>query len=182
MPRKPLFENRVFVGFVIEKEHAKLIEAIARREGVSKSELCRRIIIDWLQSPETRTRYGLQHIAEAKTGEALVPVDPPVDPLTQVEWEEFESKLSSLENRTLKLEERLKALPAGGYGFKPGSGQQLQQLRKWLWDLRSDWDTLRSKYRELRSRIPASWDRKANEKLAQLKRRINSAAKLLYAR
>jgi len=95
VPRKPLFENRVFVGFVIEKEHAKLIEAIARREGVSKSELCRKIIIEWLQSPETHTKYGLQ----LKAGEALVPADPPVDPLEQLEastsWKSSKKKWRS---------------------------------------------------------------------------------------
>ena len=174
MPRPKMRRETVIITVSMERDLVLRLKRMARERGLSTSALIERILYEAL---------GSKPVPQVPS-DPLSPAnpDPPVDPLTQVEWEEFESKLSSLENRTLKLEERLKALPAGGYGFKLGSGEQLQDLRKWLWDLRSDWDTLRSKYRELRSRIPADWDRKANEKLAQLKRRINSATKLLYAR
>jgi len=59
MPRKRVFQSRAFVGFIIEGYYADLLEQLARREGVSKSELCRRIIIEWLEG-EAKVKYGLQ--------------------------------------------------------------------------------------------------------------------------
>jgi len=71
MPRPRKFTNKEFIGFVIEKQQAELLEEIARMEGVTKSELCRRIIAEWLE--EARVRYGLQFsTAEVKpSGSAL---------------------------------------------------------------------------------------------------------------
>jgi len=59
MPRKRVFQNRAFIGFIIEGHYADLLDQLARREGISKSELCRRVIIDWLEG-EARVKYGLQ--------------------------------------------------------------------------------------------------------------------------
>ena len=59
MPRKRVFQNRAFIGFIIEGRYAELLDQLARREGVSRSELCRRIILEWLEG-EAKVKYGLQ--------------------------------------------------------------------------------------------------------------------------
>jgi len=177
VPRKPLFENRVFVGFVIEKEHAKLIEAIARREGVSKSELCRRIIIDWLQSPETRTKYGLQLIAEAKTGEASVPADLPVDPLEQLEAEEFFSELEKFEREVEELEKVVKAVASRGGG--PALKPHLDHFRRQAWRKIERWHSLRRLYARCRNAVPPQKRWEGATRLVETKRTLNALLELL---
>jgi hypothetical protein len=61
MPRKKVFHNRAYIGFILEGTHADLLEKIAHKEGVSKSELVRRVVIEWLEN-EAKTKYGLEDI------------------------------------------------------------------------------------------------------------------------
>jgi hypothetical protein len=63
MPRKKVFQNRAFIGFIIEGTYASLLESIAHREQVSKSELCRRVILEWLEN-EARVKYGMEILFE----------------------------------------------------------------------------------------------------------------------
>jgi len=61
MPRKRVFQNRAFIGFIVEGAYADLLDKIARKEGISKSELVRRVIIEWLEN-EAKVKYGLEEI------------------------------------------------------------------------------------------------------------------------
>jgi len=61
MPRKKVFHNRAYIGFILEGTHADLLEKIARKEGVSKSELVRRVVIEWLEN-EAKIKYGLEEV------------------------------------------------------------------------------------------------------------------------
>jgi len=58
VPRKPLIKNRRFMGFIVEEEVATRLSEIARAQGISVAELCRRIINGYLSNtaPQERER------------------------------------------------------------------------------------------------------------------------------
>jgi hypothetical protein len=102
MPRKRVFQNRAFVGFIVEGYYADLLDQLARREGVSKSELCRRVIIDWLEG-EAKVKYGLQ-LAAPPVVERASTVK--LAPLTEKELEDLKRALEEVApviDRTAKL-------------------------------------------------------------------------------
>jgi hypothetical protein len=106
MPRKRVFQNRAFIGFIIEGYYANLLEQLARREGVSKSELCRRVIIEWLEG-EAKIKYGLQlaaspQVERANTSRLL--------PLAKKKLEDVENALKEVEPVIDRLAKKLPSL------------------------------------------------------------------------
>jgi metal-responsive CopG/Arc/MetJ family transcriptional regulator len=57
MPRPKAIQNRGFISLIIENKYVELLDKIARREGITKSELVRRVIIEWLET-EAKIKYG----------------------------------------------------------------------------------------------------------------------------
>jgi hypothetical protein len=64
MPRPRVFRQREVVAFALEAEHAALLRELARREGVSLSELLRRVVLRWLEE-EAGIRCGMSLAAPA---------------------------------------------------------------------------------------------------------------------
>jgi hypothetical protein len=106
MPRKRVFQSRAFIGFIIEGYYADLLDQLARREGISKSELCRRVIIDWLEG-EARVKYGLQlaapPVAEKASSSKLAP-------LAKKKLEDVENTLKAIEPVIDSLSKKLPSL------------------------------------------------------------------------
>jgi hypothetical protein len=147
MPRKKVFQNRAFIGFIIEGRYADLLERLARREGISKSELCRRIIIEWLEG-EAKVKYGLHLAAPPAVEKASAPK---LAPLTEKELEdlkrvleevapvvertarllpqkmEWARSLIAMRNEYLRLKERGGWVKVGG-DLVPAE----QQYRRWM--------------------------------------------------
>ncbi|MEM0061438.1 MAG: ribbon-helix-helix domain-containing protein [Fervidicoccaceae archaeon] len=76
MPRPKTIQNRGFISLIIENKYAELLEHIARKEGITKSELVRRIIIEWLEN-EAKVKYGLEEVfavAQASDTPHLLPL------------------------------------------------------------------------------------------------------------
>jgi metal-responsive CopG/Arc/MetJ family transcriptional regulator len=61
MPRPKTIQNRGFISLIIENKYVELLDKIARKEGITKSELVRRIIIEWLET-EAKIKYGLEEV------------------------------------------------------------------------------------------------------------------------
>jgi len=93
MPRKRVFQNRAFIGFIMEGRYVELLDQLARREGVTRSELCRRVILEWLEG-EAKVKYGLQlatpsAVEHASTSKLL--------PLTEKKLGDLDRALGELE-------------------------------------------------------------------------------------
>jgi hypothetical protein len=76
MPRPKTIQNRGFISLIIENKYVELLDKIARREGITKSELVRRVIIEWLEN-EAKVRYGLEEVfavAQASDAPRLLPL------------------------------------------------------------------------------------------------------------
>jgi len=147
MPRKRVFQNRAFIGFIIEGRYADLLEQLARREGISKSELCRRVIIEWLEG-EAKVKYGLELAAPPAVEKASAPK---LTPLTEKRVEdlkraleevapvvertarllpqkmEWARSLVAMRNEYLRLKERGGWVKVGG-DLVPAE----QQYRRWM--------------------------------------------------
>ncbi|MCC6066057.1 MAG: ribbon-helix-helix protein, CopG family [Thermofilum sp.] len=106
MPRKKVFQNRAFIGFIIEGRYADLLEQLARREGISKSELCRRIIIEWLEG-EAKVKYGLQLAPPPQAERADAPR---MLPLAKKRLDDIESALREVEPVINRLAKKLPTL------------------------------------------------------------------------
>jgi metal-responsive CopG/Arc/MetJ family transcriptional regulator len=61
MPRPKAIQNRGFISLIIENKYVELLDKIARKEGITKSELVRRVIIEWLET-EAKIKYGLEEV------------------------------------------------------------------------------------------------------------------------
>jgi hypothetical protein len=105
MPRKRLFQNREFIGFVIEKQQAELLRDIAKAENISVSELCRRIIAEWLE--EARVRYGLQFQPAAAE---VVPSGSALAPLVEKRMEDVVRALAEVKPAVREAAQRLPEL------------------------------------------------------------------------
>ena len=94
MPRKRVVKRGAFLTAWFEEEYLALLDRIARVEGISRSELLRRIVVEWLESPEVKARYGLQMVFEeqvAKTSTVKLP------PLTEKKLRDLDGALGELE-------------------------------------------------------------------------------------
>jgi len=106
MPRKRVFQDRAFIGFIIEGYYADLLDQLARREGVSKSELCRRVIMEWLEG-EAKVKYGLQLAAPPQVERANASK---LMPLAKKKLEDVENTLKEVEPVVDKLTKKLPSL------------------------------------------------------------------------
>jgi hypothetical protein len=106
MPRKKVFQNRAFIGFIIEGYYADLLEQLARREGISKSELCRRVIIEWLEG-EAKVKYGLQLAPPSQAERADAPR---MLPLAKKKLDDIEDALKEVEPVIDRLAKKLPTL------------------------------------------------------------------------
>jgi len=174
MPRKRVFKNRAFVGFILEGEHLELLDSIARREGISRSELCRRVILEWLEG-EAKEKYGFQLALQGNP-----PRDGPPDPLIEVDAEEFEQQLQRLEEEVAQLERAVETATKSGYGYLAGS--QLAELNNMAWKLVEKWQSLRRWYYRLRGDLPRERAFGLSSRMAALKKRLNTLLEKTRAR
>jgi len=113
MPRKLQIRNRYFVGFIIEAEVAMRLQRIARAQGLSVSELCRRIITEHvLRAPEEPQRAaaapGATDGAAAETASErrwrmMVKLDEPMVEALVKDAERLESVVAELEKAPISV-------------------------------------------------------------------------------
>ena len=168
MPRKRVFKNRAFVGFILEGEHLELLDSIARREGISRSELCRRVILEWLEG-EVKEKYGFQLALQGNP-----PRDDPPDPLIEVDVEEFEQQLQKLEEEVAQLEKAVDQAVKSGHGYGYFAGSQLSELNNMAWKLVEKWHSMRKWYYRLRGDLPRERALGLSSRMAALKKKLNT--------
>ena len=169
MPRpRVLREKGVVIGVHIEYSYAKLIEEIARRQEKSVSSLLREVIVGWLEG-EARVRLGLQLAAGQEGGGGE---EDPLDPLLEVDVEEFEQQLQRLEREVEELEGAVERALRGGYGYF--SGSPLHELNSLAWKYVERWNALKRWYYRLRRDLPPGRAYKLSSRMAQLKKRLNA--------
>ena len=98
MPRPKTIQNRGFISLIIENKYVELLDKIARKEGISKSELVRRVIIEWLEN-EAKIKYGLEEMfAVAQVSDA-----PRLLPLTAKRVSEIEASQKEIARQLVEL-------------------------------------------------------------------------------
>jgi len=148
MPRPRVVKKGAFLTAWLEEEYLILLDKIARAEGISRSELLRRIIVEWLESPEVKAKYGLQtvfaeQVASASTARlapltekrvedlkrALEEVAPVVERTARLlpQKMEWARSLVAMRNEYLRLKERGGWVKVGG-DLVPAE----QQYRRWM--------------------------------------------------
>jgi hypothetical protein len=123
MPRKRVFQDRAFIGFIIEGYYADLLDQLARREGLSKSELCRRVIIEWLEG-EAKVKYGLQLAAPPAVEKASASK---LLPLAKKKMEDVENTLKEVEPVIDRLSRKLPSLVEDAKRFSA----EKKQVEEW---------------------------------------------------
>jgi len=136
MPRPRKLSDSVLLAFAIERREALLIEEIARVERISRSELLRRIVKEWLE--EARVRYGLRMLEVEQRSQASAALQ--LSPLTErryreVEgaWHELAKPLVDVKNQLAELAPRaaqLRALSTPTNLFKLGKEERERVLRE----------------------------------------------------
>ena len=135
MPRPRKLSDSVLLAFAIEKKYALLIDEIARMERVSRSELLRRIVEEWLE--EARVRYGLKMLeVEQQLPSAALQLSPLTERrYREVEkaWHELAKPLVDVKNRLAELAPKvaqLRALSAPTNLFKLEREERERVLRE----------------------------------------------------
>jgi len=179
MPRpRVLREKGVVIGVHIEYSYARLIEEIARRQEKSVSSLLREVIVGWLEG-EARVRLGLQLAAGQEGGGGE---EDPLDPLIEVDVEEFEQQLARLEGEVGQLEEAVDRALKSGYGYVRGGYAQLSDLNQLAWRHVERWNSLKRWYYRLRRDLPPRTAYRLSSRMAALKRRLNAVLEKTRAR
>jgi len=168
MPRPRKLKSAKVVPIVFEGEVYERLKRVATAQGLSVSELVRRLACEYL----------------AQTGElteASVPADPPssdpVDPLEQLEAEEFFNELERLEKEVEELDKVVKAIASkgGSSALKP----HLDHFRRQAWRKIERWHSLRRLYARCRNAVPPQKRMEGAERLAKVKRTLNALLELL---
>jgi len=166
MPRPPKRRETVIMSISIERELVLALKKAAREQGVSVSSLVERILLDALGK---------------EVGTSQVPADPPssdpVDPLEQLEAEEFFSELEKFEREVEELEKVVKAVASRGGG--PALKPHLDHFRRQAWRKIERWHSLRRLYARCRNALPPQKRVEGATRLVKTKRTLNALLELL---
>jgi hypothetical protein len=107
MPRPRVVRKGAFLTAWFEEEYLVLLDKVARAEGISRSELLRRIVVEWLESPEVKSKYGLQVVFAEQVARASTSR---LTPLTKKKMEDVENTLKEVEPAIDRLAKKLPSL------------------------------------------------------------------------
>ncbi|MCC6050614.1 MAG: hypothetical protein LM580_07895 [Thermofilum sp.] len=172
MPRPKMRKETVIMTVSIERELALTLKRLAHEYGISVSQLVERLIIEAL---------GSRALEQAKP---QIPSDPlshndSLDPLVQLEVEEFEAELSKLEKKVKRHEEVVNAVAGKGHFARTGFEPHRQQLLDRTFKLINDWHKLKRWYYRLKRDLPENKVAECSRRIAQLKKRLNALLELL---
>ena len=155
MPRPRKLSDSVLLAFAIEKKYALLIEEIARMERISKSELLRRIVREWLES-EARVRYGLRLLeAEQRRPDAALQLSPLIEKryrAVEKAWHELAKPLVDAKNQLAQLAPRATQLhdlaaPSSLFGL---SHEERERALRELREVEGQLSEAKTRFAELR--------------------------------
>lgn len=143
MPRPREIGVGKVVGTKLSQTDAELLEALARREGVSVSKLVRRILLEYI------------HRALQSAPPDFKPEPPKPDPLDEMEWGDFLRAVDKLErevDRYLELTRRFGARKEGEPLVLLSGGGRVEVYMPSVSKLFSRWNTLKRWYKSLKRR------------------------------
>ena len=165
MPRPRVLKQSKVVPLVFEAELYERLRDLARSRGLSVSAYVRMLV---------ERELGLARQQAQAEGELVSAAeDDPLDPLTEVDVEEFEQQLGRLEGEVAELEKAVDQAVKGGLGYGYFAGSQLSELNQLAWKLTERWNTLRRWYYRLRRDLPARRAYRLSSRMASLKKRLN---------
>ncbi|MEM4976124.1 MAG: ribbon-helix-helix protein, CopG family [Desulfurococcaceae archaeon] len=154
MPRPREIGPGEIISTKLSIEDARRLRELARREGMSVSQLLRKIILQYL-SQKTELPTPLSDDPS-----------PQLDPLTAVELEDFKEALSSFEKKVKELELAVKPLTEGRTIGPVGQRRTLtsseMQLINRIKNLRSEWLRYKRWYKSIGHRDSELTTRLAN--------------------
>jgi len=178
MPRPKVLKEGKVVPIVFDIPLLEATRAVARRKGISVSQLVREAVVMYLR--DQATALGLQlvfdeegssncsYIRDPQVGPAPSGTDPAPDPIILFKRKQFERQLEVFERsfqRVVDEWERLKPRIAGGYGTRVLSSDffrlrdQVRDHEKWLHRILRDYkidirdQVLDSRVRDLVTRV-----------------------------
>jgi hypothetical protein len=93
----------------MEAEVVATLQRIARLEGITMSELVRRIVLEWLES-EARTKYGMKLVFDVKEVEAVADGLSSSDPLSAEVAEDFMQTVEGMFEEVKRATEEIDAI------------------------------------------------------------------------
>jgi hypothetical protein len=162
MARHKEIEDREAVIFYIPKSYAEQLRKIAMQHGMSVSEFMRTRVIEFLRQHDNKAGDIAVQSNQKK--------DDPTKPIHLLELKELESSLDFLEDKVIKLEEKVQMYARlGAYGQAPPvKYEEIEQLRK-MWHEKKRW--LYSFYRFLDPQDVAP----VVQRIVKLKERMENA-------
>jgi len=161
MARQKEIEDREAVIFYIQKQYAEQLRKIAMQRGMTLSEFMRIYVIQFLNQ---LNKAEQQADAPSKIHED------PTKPIHLLELKELEASLDFLEDKVIKLEQKVQMYASlGAYGQAPAvKYEEIEQLRE-MWRKKTRW--LYSFYKSLDPQDVAP----VVQRLVKLKERMENA-------
>jgi uncharacterized protein (DUF3084 family) len=134
MARHREIEDGTRLSIYIQKNYAEQLSRVAAQNGMSLSEYLRMVIAQHLAQLGKPSQPSQQSGAPSQTRED------PTKPIHLLELKELESSLDFLEDRVIKLEEKVQMYARlGSYGQAPAvKYEEIEQLRK-MWHEKKRW-------------------------------------------
>jgi hypothetical protein len=114
MPRKKVLKSWVWLTLAMEAEYVAMLDEIARIEKISRSELVRRVLKEWLEN-EARMKYGLKLLEAEEKVRSSAPLQ--LSPLVEkrykevdVAWHELAKPIVDAKNAVLRALDRYERL------------------------------------------------------------------------
>ncbi|MCI4408411.1 MAG: hypothetical protein JHC26_04920 [Thermofilum sp.] len=161
MARLKEIEDREAVIFYIQKQYAEQLRKLAMQHGMTLSEFMRIYVIQFLNQ--------LNHAEQQANAPSHIREDP-TKPIHLLELKELEASLDTLEDKVIKLEQKVQLyVSLGGYGQAPAvKYEEIEQLRE-MWHKKKRW--FYSFYKSLDPQDVAP----VVQRLVKLKERIENA-------
>ena len=136
MARHREIEDGTKLTIYIQKKYAEQLSKVAMQNGMSLSEYLRMVIIQHLAQLGKTSQPNQQSNDPSQSQ----PHDDPTKPIHLLELKELESSLDFLEDKVIKLEEKVQMYARlGAYGQAPAvKYEEIEQLRK-MWHEKKRW-------------------------------------------
>jgi len=179
MPRPRVLREAKIVPIVFEAELYRKLEAAARARGLSVSAFIRLLVERELRSMQQPEQVQIP--ADPLSPELInnKQAQDPLDPLAQLEIEEFETELSKMETEVSRLEEVAKAIAGKGYMVRTGFEPHVQELRNRVWNYIEKWNRMKRWHYAMRRSLQLEKVGAHSKRMAELKKRLNTLLELL---
>jgi hypothetical protein len=164
MARHREIEDGTRLTIYVQKKYAEQLSKVAMQNGMSLSEYLRMLIVQHL------SQLGKPSQPEQQSGAPSQNREDPTKPIHLLELKELEASLDALEDKVIKLEQKVQMYASlGAYGQAPAvKYEEIEQLRK-TWHEKKRWFYSFYKYLDPQDVAPVV------QRLVKLKERMENA-------